>query len=317
MTWDLCVSIATRGRKECLTDAVASILGDPDESVQLFVLDQNEDDRAVEALAPFAADPRLHHVRLDVPGAGRARNVALERSDSEVICFTDDDCTVPPGWAREMTAAIRSDAHVAMAFCAVDEPADRSSGGYTPAHQVTSKSTLTSWNLGTRVDQLGIGAGMAIDRSAAVAIGGFDPLMGPGAMFPSADDREIAIRLLLTGRHVVNLPHPVAVHHGFRAAGIQTRALSKRDHIALGAMLAKFARVSPGRSAVHLLLFLIRSSGRALRDSAKLRRPAGIGKIGWTIVGVVQGFRQPVDIKSVVFREKTAGAADHVTEKKS
>ena len=311
------MSIATRGRKDCLTDAVASVLSDPDESVRLFVLDQNDDDRAVEALASFADDPRLLHVRLDVPGAGRARNVALERSVSEVICFTDDDCTVPPGWAREMTEAVRADPDIAMAFCAVDEPGDRDTGGYTPAHRVTSKSTLTSWSLRTRVDQLGIGAGMAIDRAAALAIGGFDPLMGPGSMFPSADDREIAIRLLLAGRHVVNLTQPVALHHGFRAAGVESRALSKRDHIALGAMFAKLVRVAPVRTTGHLLRFLVRSGGRALRDSAEMRRPAGFGKVGWTIVGVGRGFRQSVDTECVVFQEKVAPAPDHVEEQES
>jgi glycosyltransferase involved in cell wall biosynthesis len=306
MTWDLCVSIATKGRQECLTDAVASILCDPDEPVQLFVLDQNEDDRAVEALTGFAADPRLHHVRLEVSGAGRARNVALERSASEVICFTDDDCTVPPGWARDMTAAVRSDPNMAMAFCAVDEPVVHAAGGYTPAHQVTTETTLSSWTLRTRVDQLGIGAGMALDRAAALEIGGFDPLMGPGSLFPSADDREIAIRLLLTGRGVINLPQPVAVHHGFRATGVLTRALSKRDHIALGAMFGKFVRVAPARTAGHLVLFLIHSGVRAAHDSVTLRRPAGLGKIGWTIVGFVRGVRQPVDTDSVVFHDKAA-----------
>jgi glycosyltransferase involved in cell wall biosynthesis len=303
--WDLCVSIATRGRSECLTEAVASVLSDPHESVQLFVLDQNDDDRAVDALASFAQDPRLHHVRLDVPGAGRARNVALHRSDAEVICFTDDDCTVPPGWARDMTAAVRSDAAVAMAFCAVIEPSDRGGGGYTPVHNVAEKSTLTSWSLRTPVDKLGIGAGMALDRAAAVAVGGFDPMMGPGSLFPSADDREIAIRLLLEGRSVINVAQPVTLHHGFREAGVQTRALSKRDHLALGAMFAKFARVAPSRTLGHLTYFLIRSCGGVIQDSIKLRRPASLGKIGWTIVGFVQGFRRSVDTTNVVFRERS------------
>lgn len=297
------MSIATRGRKECVADAVASVLRDPDEPVQLFVLDQNDDDRVVEALTPFASDPRLVHLRLDIAGAGRARNVALERSTSDVVCFTDDDCTVPPGWAREMTEAVRADRDVAMVFCAVDDPAERDTAGYTPVHSVESTSRLRSWTLRTCVDELGIGAGMAVDRAAANEVGGFDPMMGPGSEFPSADDREIAVRLLLAGRHVLSLAEPVVVHHGYRAGGPQSRALSKRDHVALGAMFAKLARVAPARSAGHLVRFLIRTGGQALRDSRRMRRPAGLGKLWWTIVGVRRGFVRSVDKDRVVFED--------------
>ncbi len=303
MTPDVCVSIATRGRKECVADAVASVLQDPDEAVQLFVLDQNDDDRVVEALAPYASDPRLNHVRLDTPGAGRARNIALERSNCEVVCFTDDDCTVPLGWAREMTQAILADHDVAMAFCAVDEPVGRDLDGYTPVHMVEVTSTLRSWTLRTPVDELGIGAGMAIERKAAVDVGGFDPMMGPGSQFPSADDREIAVRLLLAGRHVLSVDHPVVMHHGHREAGQASRALSKRDHLALGGMFAKFLRVAPTRSLGHLLYFLFRSAGYALGDSVRMRRPAGVGKLWWTIVGVARGLRRPIDKDRVVFHD--------------
>jgi len=191
-----------------------------------------------------------------------------------------------------------------MAFCAVDEPADpHATWGYTPVHPVASQSTLSSWSLGAHVNDLGIGAGMAIDRAAALAVGGFDPMMGPGSMFPSADDREIAIRLLLADRHVMNLPQPVVLHHGFRAIGTETRALSKRDHLALGGMFAKFIRVAPARSTGHLLRFMGQSMVMAVRDSINMRRPAGLGKAAWTMVGLARGFRQPVDTERVVFRD--------------
>ena len=307
-TTQLSVAICTRGRSSTVHDAVASVLADPTEDVRLVLVDQNDDDRVAEALGDLSDDPRLLHVKIDTVGAGRARNVALSLVDSEVVCFTDDDCTVPRGWARELTDLIMSEPAVALVYCNVDEPSGATTNGYTPAHSVSTQKRHTSWDLSARADLLGLGAGMAARRRDLTAIGNFDPLMGPGGQFPSADDREIAVRLLLTGRQVWHTPHPSVMHHGFREDGADARALTKRDHLALGAMHAKFLRTTPSKSALHLAAFLWWSAREAVRTSAAMRRPAGIGKVLWTVVGTWRGLRTPMDRSTLTYLDDSAPA---------
>ncbi len=303
---DFSVAICTRGRSDCVRDAVASILADPSEKVHVILVDQNDDDRVVEALRELETDRRLSHVRIKTVGAGRARNVALEMATTDIICFTDDDCTVEPGWANQLTDLLRSHPDVGLVYCAVSEPlaagrGDGASEGYTPVHPVPSVLHHTTWDLSARADLLGLGAGMAARRQDLIDIGGFDPLMGPGGTFPSADDREIAIRLLLAGRHVMHTPEPEVLHHGFRSGGTDARALTKRDHLAVGAMYAKLLRRAPLRTTTHLVAFLGWSLIDAFRTSLRLRRPAGIGKMRWTIVGAAQGVRRRVDQETLTY----------------
>ncbi|NNE12090.1 MAG: glycosyltransferase family 2 protein [Ilumatobacter sp.] len=294
--------MCTRNRDDVVAKAVGAALRGHDERLRLIVIDQNDDDRVVEALRPFADDQRLRHVRLDRPGAGRARNVALSQTDAEVVCFTDDDCLVPESWATTMTGLVRSDPTVAMVFCDVIATADDDAAdGYTPMHLTRHHGPIRSWDHHARADLLGIGAGMAIRRQAILDLGGFDPVMGPGATFPSADDREMAIRALLGGHAVVNTAETAVIHLGFRAAGSDARAHSKRDHVAVGAMFAKFWRLRPARTTAHVAAFLLASGAHVLADSWRSRRPSGVGKLWWTVVGLWRGARHPKRVDPTVY----------------
>lgn len=288
------VAICTKGRSECVAEAVGSILIDPNEDVELIIVDQNEDGRVVAALASYAADPRLKHVRVQFTGAGRARNTALELASTPVVCFTDDDCIVPPGWADTMSQLMLERPQVSLVFGSV--LARRTADdhlGYTPDFIIEREVELATWGLNARVDHLGIGACMAVRRSDVLAIGGFDPMMGPGSLFPSADDRELAIRLLLAHRRVLMTPAGVVEHGGFRLNGDAARAHSKRDHLALGAMLGKLTDAGAGRALTHLFLFIAATSVGIIRASARNRRLQGFGKLKWTVLGFRDGRRQP------------------------
>lgn len=48
---------------------------------------------------------RVHY--LDRRGVGPARNVVLDQARHDTILFTDDDCLVPPEWARQLADALR------------------------------------------------------------------------------------------------------------------------------------------------------------------------------------------------------------------
>ena len=61
-----------------------------------------------------------------------------------------------------------------------------------------------------------MGAGMAVRREVLLEVGGFDELFGPGARFMSADDVDVAVRVLLRGWHVYTTGDRRVVHHGFR-----------------------------------------------------------------------------------------------------
>ena len=83
---------------------------------------------------------------------------------------------------------------------------------------------------------------MAVRRDVMLELGGFDELFGPGARFMSADDVDVAVRVLLRGWHVYTTGDRRVVHHGFRTLR------EGRDHAAVVTTSASAPR-APNRSA--------------------------------------------------------------------
>jgi GT2 family glycosyltransferase len=139
-------------------------------------------------------------------------------------------------------------------------------------------------------------------RDVALALGGFDEEIGPGARFPSGDDWDISHRVLLNGWHVYETADLAILHHGFRTLA-QGREHMRRDWVAIGAVCAKPIRA--GRTSaivVALWYFLVYALWPPIRDVMHRRRPKGRAQIVGFIQGFVQGLRIPVDRKTLLFR---------------
>ena len=62
----------------------------------------------------------------------------------------------------------------------------------------------------------GIGANMAIRRSALEITGAFDEMLGAGGHFPSCEDGDMAYRMLKAGFALAHVPAAEVRHFGFR-----------------------------------------------------------------------------------------------------
>lgn len=283
-------AIPTFGRVEGVDRAIASLLRDP-ELGELILVDQNTDGLLDDVVASFD-DPRLRHVKTEIKGAGHARNLALATTSSDVLCLIDDDCEAEIGWAATMTEAFAVDPTIGCVFSAVLAP--EGAEGFTPARSFTAPVTYRRWRGGPNTQELGIGASYALRLDAAAAIGGWDPAFGPGGRFPSSDDIDIAFRMLLEGWSVHCTPATSVVHHGSRS-GAALRDLNKRDYSASGALFAKLTKTHPRPALLGAGLFVATAFRDSITDSFRARRPAGIGRWFWTLVGFAQGLRVPVD----------------------
>jgi glycosyltransferase involved in cell wall biosynthesis/GT2 family glycosyltransferase len=290
--------VCTRNRPKQIASAVRSLLADAPE-IELIVVDQSPGDETQLALGEWRDDPRLVYHHSTTTGKGAGLNVGLRMAKGSLIALTDDDCEVPPGWASTMAQILESQPNVAVLFCnVVPVPYDRSLG-YVPVHERTSSRLLKSVD-GLRFG-LGLGAGMAVRRDVALAIGGFDESFGPGARFPSADEWDMCIRVLLSGWHVYETPEIEIVHDGFRSFA-EGRVHARRDWIALGAVCAKPLRSGHLRAAiVPLYFFPAKALWPPLSDVLHLRLPRSVGRISAFLSGFVDGLRIPVDPETLRF----------------
>jgi glycosyltransferase involved in cell wall biosynthesis len=291
--------ICTRNRAEPVARSVESLLAGETSPIELLVIDQSDDSETELALQRFQSDARLRYVRSARRGKGAALNEALQLARGAIVVCTDDDCQAPPGWISGMARALESQPTAVLAFCQVLPVPHDKSAGYVPAYELSQSRMLRS--ISAICGGLGIGAGWALRREFVLSIGGFDEAFGPGGRYPSADEWDLAMRSLLSGRHVYETAELSIVHDGFRTFE-QGRAHARRDWLALGAVCAKPLRAGHWKAAViPVWLFSTKALWPPLADALALRKPRGAGRIIAFVQGFAQGLQHRVEPKTLRF----------------
>lgn len=298
------VAICTCGRGDQVVATLESVLANACEPVEVLVIDQSRDERTAEAMARYRGHALVRYVRSGVPGLGRARNLALSRARTEWVAFTDDDCVVPADWLLRLEAVFAAHPEVALVFHDVQpEPHDLSVGliPYWRARPARVAEHIVEKGL-----VCGMGAGMAMRRAAALGVGGFDPLLGAGGEFRSAEELDLMIRLLLSGQRVLETDAVTLVHRGFRSWD-EYSALIQRDWTGFGAVYAKLLRAGRLTSLFALRDDLWRHVALpALRDLGSGRRPRGWIKVRSFQEGFRRAWGRPVNPHTLVFEDRPA-----------
>jgi glycosyltransferase involved in cell wall biosynthesis len=291
--------VCTRNRPGPVRRVVRSLLHTSTEALELIVVDQSEGSDTEHELEIFKDDSRLRYYRSQARGKGAALNEGIQLARGSIIVCTDDDCEAPPGWITGMARALESQPTAVVAFCSVVPVAHDWKAGYVPAHELKKNRLLRS--VSAICGGLGIGAGMALRRDFAISMGGFDESFGPGARFPSADEWDISMRALLSGKHVYETAELSIVHDGFRTFE-EGRQHTRRDWIALGAVCAKPLRAGHWEAAVvPLWLFSTRALWPPIADLLHWRKPRGGVRIFSFLSGFSVGLRTRVDRATLRF----------------
>jgi GT2 family glycosyltransferase len=294
--------ICTRNRPGPIVRAVESLLRDISESIELIVIDQSDGPETERALDSNRADSRLRYFRSSPRGKGAALNEGFQVARHSIVVCTDDDCEVPLRWVTGMARVLQSQPTAAIAFCQVLPVPYNRQLGYVPAFELRASRLVRS--VVQARSGLGLGAGMAVRRDFVLSIGGFDESFGPGARFPSADDWDMAVRALLSGRHVYETSELAVVHDGFRTFE-EGRSHARRDWMAIGACCAKPLRAGYVRAVVvPLWLFSTRALWPPVTDMLRLRRPSGLARIAAFLQGFARGLMTPVDRKTLRFLDR-------------
>jgi GT2 family glycosyltransferase len=150
-------------------------------------------------------------VRLEQPGASRARNAGWRAARHPLVAFTDDDCLPGPGWPGALAAAAADGIDFVTGRTCAPEPVDR---------PVAVKTSLTAELLTVAsAEPLGASNNLLVRRSALERIGGFDERLGPGTWPAAAEDLALFDRLLAAGCTGRYEPGALVVHEQWRSRG--------------------------------------------------------------------------------------------------
>jgi GT2 family glycosyltransferase len=294
------VVVPTRNRAHDIGHCVRSILANPGAQFELVVVDQSDSDATQRALAPFLVDPRFRYLSSTTRGVSLSRNTGIESTSAPIVAFTDDDCRVSEDWVARIGEVFDATPDAAIVFGRVSVPPDVERNSYAARFEPTAREYQNTFPA-VGVDW-GIGANMAFRRRVFDEVGMFDPLLGPGATFPAAEEYDLAIRALAAGMKVVNAKEVSVLHLGVRerkAASVLVRGYG----MAIGAALAKHVRLGT-KDGTRLLASWIGHHGiGAMRNAVLRRRPTNLGFVGSLLWGVVRSSRHPVDAARHVYRD--------------
>lgn len=215
--------VATVGRSIELQRLLESIQFQAYPELEVIIVDQNPDDRVARIVEAFQG--RINLLRIvSRPGATRARNAGMAVATGDIIGFPDDDCWYP--------AALLS---TVAGFLAANTRWDGVIGHTVDA---SGKTTLP-WRDGAGALTLAMSWRRSVTyvyfirRAAALAVGGFDESLGPGAGTPwgAGDDNDFMLRVLKQGARVYFDPD-LTVHHPPLFLGFDKAALAKRESYA-------------------------------------------------------------------------------------
>jgi glycosyltransferase involved in cell wall biosynthesis len=292
------VVIPTRNRAQHALACVNSVLATSG-IAEVIVVDQSDEEDTRQAIESIR-DNRLRYVRSELRGATSGRNVGIEQSHGDVIAFTDDDCRVRHDWALNISAVFRADRDTAVVCGRVIVPPEILERGFA----VGFEPVVRVWQ--NRFPKPGIDWGItanfAVRRDVFDQVGGFDPMLGPGAPLLCGEEPDILFRVLRVGLKVVNADEVQVEHLGVRARGEETRALFDTYAAGTAAALIKHARLGDLRGTLLYARWLGKSGFQVVKSLATGTRPTGARFFMAFLTGTVASWQFGIDREKRVYK---------------
>lgn len=204
------VVMTTYQRGPAVKQAIESILSSEHDSFELIVADQNGE----SDLAESYKDRRLQVISVERVGASAARNRAAAKARGVLIAFTDDDCSVDPGWLRAIETGFERTPEAGLLLGNVLAAAHDQTEGSIPACHRSLVRVHGEYAAYPEIEVMG--ASMAIRASEWNRLGGFWEGIGPGRSIRAGEDYDLVVRGMQAGIGVLEYPPAVVIHHGFR-----------------------------------------------------------------------------------------------------
>jgi len=251
------IVICTRKRPEDLAACLAAIEAERQAGREIIVVD-NGPDAETEAVVRAVAGVR--YVVEPKRGVNNARNTGLRTATGDVVVYVDDDVRPEPGWVDAFLR--RFDRAEVGVVCGLVLPEaletegqigfqyDLGFGGMGLKPIAFGRSFFELWYRSPPLWDIGASANMTVRREMALACGGFDGRLGPGAAGGSGDDTEFWYHVLLNGGEVRYEPLAVVRHRHRRTM----RELKRQAYgYGIGHMVSLFAAWAQMRERLHVM----------------------------------------------------------------
>ncbi len=286
------VVIPTLERASKAAAVVRAVLAAEPPPLEVIVVDQSRDEETVRAVAALG-DERVRLLRHEPPSSSGARNAGARAAVGDYVAFLDDDVEITPSWLGGVITEAGRLGHPDALFGEIHAPA-----GFTPDRDHLPVSVFHVerahvWRDVVHPNRVGYAANFVCRRDVLLAVGGFDPRLGPGSAFPGAEDMDLGYRLLKAGYRVASTPGFEVVHQQWRDPDDLPR-LFFGYNLGGAAFCAKHVRsgdLRPLRFLAEQVGGDARMVASALRRRSTVRARVGAARSAGTWAGFARGLR--------------------------
>jgi glycosyltransferase involved in cell wall biosynthesis len=197
--------VATLGRTDALDRLLKSLENQTHKDLEVWFVDQNEDDRVARVIERFP-NLEIHHLR-SPKGLSRARNVALPQVTGEIVAFPDDDCWYPPTLLENVNKLLEQNPSLDGVTGLIEDEQGRQFGG--------GKFSTTPGKVEKlRVFHQGMSISIFLRKRLIDKVGLFDEKLGLGSGTPygAGEETDYLLRALDQGFELRYDPSIVAGH---------------------------------------------------------------------------------------------------------
>ena len=248
---EVSVVVCTYNRRKMFEECLESLLNQsyPKDKYEIIVVDSSDD--YSESLAENYKEKarkrgiELKYIYQKPSGFSAARNLGIKNAESEIICYTDDDCIADEKWIENLVKGF-TDGRVGGV------------GGRIDAYNPYNPKTLVE-KYGVSFDQKGISKISLITGNAAYRkeileeVGMFDTKL------KGFEDIDLGIRVKLKGYALKFAPNAIIFHRNYKTVK-QLIKRNYRDGIYLACLSKKYTKhFNPQYYAFIFLLRALRT----------------------------------------------------------
>jgi GT2 family glycosyltransferase len=206
--------ICSRNRPQLLWDTIRSVLAGDEIPAEIVIVDQS--DTPDPTLSNFRPQQNclFRYVWSERKGVSLGRNLAISTATHPILVITDDDMLVAPDWFGALMHTLMNHGEWSLVTGQVLASEETTGQGYAPSIRADNRSMVYKGRVGRDILLTG---NMIIYRSAFDRVGAFDPRLGPGTLYPAAEDSDLGYRLLEAGYQIIYEPRAVTYHRTWRS----------------------------------------------------------------------------------------------------
>ncbi len=281
------VVICTRNRPDDLRKCLEAISQSQPAPYEVVVVDNTAGDNETKRIT---RESGARYVVEPTPGLSRARNRGLAESNSEIVAYLDDDAIPTSHWLEPLVEPFADPSVAAVTGETVPSESDATRRSLEPPRRLCNQDQY--WFEIAAFGGLGIGANMALRKSACTGWKVFNERLGRGAPFRIGEESHAFTSLIARGYSVVHAPAATVIHP-FKQINVAQEAKSS-----IAYWLLLFSEFSDNR--LDLIRFLVKRLQRKRLPWPRIPQEAGeIINSGWRIhlqavlAGVLLFLRNP------------------------